>query len=94
MIKICGGATVLPFIEGGYVCVDKTYYIERLHDKGQFFFLGRLRRFGKSLFSSDRRIDLFVARNPYPDRQENLHAAIANSRTSDNLIAMDETSLD
>lgn len=38
--------------EGGYVYVDKTQYIERLLEKGQYFFLGRPRRFGKSLFLS------------------------------------------
>ena len=38
--------------EGGYVYVDKSHYIERLLDKGHYFFLGRPRRFGKSLFLS------------------------------------------
>lgn len=38
--------------EGGYVYVDKTQYIEKILEKGQYFFLGRPRRFGKSLFLS------------------------------------------
>lgn len=38
--------------KGGYVYVDKTEYIERLMYSGQYFFLSRPRRFGKSLFLS------------------------------------------
>lgn len=36
----------------GYLYVDKTQYISYLLDKGKYFFLGRPRRFGKSLFLS------------------------------------------
>ena len=36
---------------GGFVYVDKSRYIERLLD-GKYYFLGRPRRFGKSLFLS------------------------------------------
>lgn len=36
----------------GYAYVDKTKYIERLVDGSQYYFLGRPRRFGKSLFLS------------------------------------------
>lgn len=38
--------------EGGYVYVDKTEYIHRLVTTGEFFFLSRPRRFGKSLLLS------------------------------------------
>ena len=36
--------------EGGYYYVDKTPYVRRLVDEGQYYFLSRPRRFGKSLF--------------------------------------------
>lgn len=38
--------------ERGFVYVDKSQYIEQLFDLGKYFFLGRPRRFGKSLFIS------------------------------------------
>ncbi len=38
--------------EGGYLYVDKTRYLELIADRGQYYFLGRPRRFGKSLFLS------------------------------------------
>ncbi len=38
--------------ERGYVYVDKTDYIWKLTTSGQFFFLSRPRRFGKSLLLS------------------------------------------
>ena len=38
-------------IEGGFVYVDKTSYIPML-ENGKFYFLGRPRRFGKSLLPS------------------------------------------
>ncbi|MBD5284598.1 MAG: ATP-binding protein [Bacteroides sp.] len=38
--------------EGGYLYVDKTRYIETLLFEGKYYFLGRPRRFGKSLFLS------------------------------------------
>ena len=36
----------------GYVYVDKTKYIETIINGSQYYFLGRPRRFGKSLFLS------------------------------------------
>ena len=39
-------------IEEGYVYVDKTHYLQPLLQQGQFIFLSRPRRFGKSLFLS------------------------------------------
>jgi len=36
----------------GYLYVDKTYYLYRLITRGKHYFLGRPRRFGKSLFLS------------------------------------------
>ena len=38
-------------IDGGYVYVDKTWCIPLL-ENGKFYFLGRPRRFGKSLLLS------------------------------------------
>lgn len=38
--------------QGGYVYVDKTQYIEKLVGRSKYYFLGRPRRFGKSLFLS------------------------------------------
>lgn len=38
--------------KGGFLYVDKTMYIERLVNGSQYYFLGRPRRFGKSLFLS------------------------------------------
>lgn len=38
--------------EGGFKYVDKTSFIEKIIRKGQYYFLGRPRRFGKSLFLS------------------------------------------
>ena len=35
-----------------YLYIDKTEYIERILHGGQYFFLARPRRFGKSLFLS------------------------------------------
>ncbi len=37
---------------GGYLYVDKTYYLARLIKQGKFIFLSRPRRFGKSLMLS------------------------------------------
>ncbi len=38
--------------EGGFLYVDKTEYIEKIVNGSQYYFLGRPRRFGKSLFLS------------------------------------------
>ena len=44
--------TFSKIIKEGYVYVDKTSYIKTLLDQGQFIFLSRPRRFGKSLLLS------------------------------------------
>ena len=38
--------------EGGFIYIDKTWYIHKILDGSQYYFLGRPRRFGKSLFLS------------------------------------------
>ena len=38
--------------EGNFIYVDKTSYIEKIVNGSQYYFLGRPRRFGKSLFLS------------------------------------------
>ncbi|MDE6553114.1 MAG: ATP-binding protein [Muribaculaceae bacterium] len=47
-----GMQTFSKIIEEGYVYVDKTAYIKTLLSQGQFIFLSRPRRFGKSLLLS------------------------------------------
>ena len=47
-----GIQTFAKIIEGGYTYVDKTGYIKTLLSQGQFIFLSRPRRFGKSLLLS------------------------------------------
>ncbi len=47
-----GIQTFSKIIEEGYAYVDKTMYIPRLIDGGQYIFLSRPRRFGKSLLLS------------------------------------------
>ena len=47
-----GMQTFSKIIKEGYVYVDKTSYIKTLLDQGQFIFLSRPRRFGKSLLLS------------------------------------------
>ena len=47
-----GIQTFSKIIEEGYVYVDKTSYIKPLLSQGQFIFLSRPRRFGKSLLLS------------------------------------------
>ncbi|MDE5807450.1 MAG: ATP-binding protein [Muribaculaceae bacterium] len=47
-----GIQTFSKIIEGGFVYVDKTRYIPTLVDGGQYLFLSRPRRFGKSLLLS------------------------------------------
>lgn len=52
-IKYPVGMQSFPEIrEKGFVFVDKSQYIEKLHALGKYFFLSRPRRFGKSLFLS------------------------------------------
>ena len=38
--------------KGGFIYIDKTRYIHKILDGSQYYFLGRPRRFGKSLFLS------------------------------------------
>lgn len=47
-----GVETFAKMIEGGFAYVDKTELIYRLTQAGQYFFLSRPRRFGKSLMLS------------------------------------------
>ncbi len=47
-----GMQTFSKIIEEGYTYVDKTAYIKPLLSQGQFIFLSRPRRFGKSLLLS------------------------------------------
>ena len=47
-----GIQTFSKIIENGYVYVDKTHYIKPLLSQGQFIFMSRPRRFGKSLLLS------------------------------------------
>ena len=47
-----GIQTFAKIIGGGYTYVDKTHYIKSLLSQGQFIFLSRPRRFGKSLLLS------------------------------------------
>lgn len=47
-----GIQTFSKIIEGGYTYVDKTNYIKPLLSQGQYIFLSRPRRFGKSLLLS------------------------------------------
>ncbi|MDE6631719.1 MAG: ATP-binding protein [Muribaculaceae bacterium] len=47
-----GIQTFSKIIEGGYIYIDKTQYIRKLKDEGNFYFLSRPRRFGKSLLLS------------------------------------------
>lgn len=44
-----GMSTLANIINGGYVYVDKTPYIQPMVESGQYYFLSRPRRFGKSL---------------------------------------------
>ncbi len=47
-----GIQTFEEIITGGYVYVDKTELVYKLVDSGEFYFLSRPRRFGKSLLTS------------------------------------------
>ena len=47
-----GIQTFEMLITSGYAYVDKTAYVEQLVSEGEYFFLSRPRRFGKSLFLS------------------------------------------
>ncbi|MDE6291104.1 MAG: AAA family ATPase [Muribaculaceae bacterium] len=49
-----GMQTFSKLIEEGYVYVDKTQYIKPLLRQGQYVFLSRPRRFGKSLLLSTK----------------------------------------
>ena len=58
-----GIQTFSKIIEGGYVYIDKTRYIKQLRDTGDYYFLSRPRRFGKSLFLSTLEAYLEVRRD-------------------------------
>ena len=47
-----GIQTYKKIINSNYYYVDKTSFIKKLHDEGEYYFLSRPRRFGKSLFLS------------------------------------------
>lgn len=47
-----GQQSFSSLIINGYIYVDKTKFIEKIIKGGQYYFLGRPRRFGKSLFLS------------------------------------------
>lgn len=47
-----GEQSFSSLIEGGFLYVDKTQYIEKIINGSKYYFLGRPRRFGKSLFLS------------------------------------------
>lgn len=47
-----GEQSFSALIEGGFLYVDKTHFIEKIVDESKYYFLGRPRRFGKSLFLS------------------------------------------
>lgn len=47
-----GEQSFSSLIEGGFLYVDKTQYIEKIVNGSKYYFLGRPRRFGKSLFLS------------------------------------------
>ena len=47
-----GIQTFEKIVEGGYVYVDKTELIYRLANSGEYYFLSRPRRFGKSLLTT------------------------------------------
>lgn len=47
-----GIQTFEQIINGGFVYVDKTELVYRLVNNGKVYFLGRPRRFGKSLLLS------------------------------------------
>ena len=39
-------------IKGGFLYIDKTAFIDKIVNGSKYYFLGRPRRFGKSLFLS------------------------------------------
>ena len=47
-----GEQSFSSLIEGGFLYVDKTRYLEKIVKGSKYYFLGRPRRFGKSLFLS------------------------------------------
>jgi hypothetical protein len=50
-----GMQTFEDIITGGFAYVDKTAWVYELANEGKYFFLGRPRRFGKSLLVSTLR---------------------------------------
>ncbi len=71
-----GIQTFDKIIEGGYLYVDKTGYVDDLANKYQYVFLSRPRRFGKSLLSStfhcyfEGRKDLFEGLKAGEEKKE------------------------
>lgn len=53
--------------EGGFQYVDKTSFIEKIIRKGQYYFLGRPRRFGKSLFLSTLKCFFLAKKDLFKD---------------------------
>ena len=47
-----GIQTFEKIVDGGYVYVDKTELIYKLANSGEYYFLSRPRRFGKSLLTT------------------------------------------
>ena len=70
-----GISTLRTILEENYLYVDKTDIAQQLIEDGQYYFLSRPRRFGKSLFldtlrtifSGDKEIfkDLHIGKNGY-----------------------------
>ncbi len=63
---LVGMQTFSKIIEEGYTYVDKTAYIKPLLSQGQFIFLIRPRRFGKSLLLSTLKGDASFSKGSLP----------------------------
>lgn len=91
-----GIETFSKIIEGNYVYIDKTEFIHNLVNEGEYFFLSRPRRFGKSLLLST--IEAFF------EGRQDLFEGLAISRYEHswekhpifrlNLVNIDTTSID
>ncbi len=94
-----GIQTFSKIIEEGYIYIDKTQYISMLVNSGDFYFLSRPRRFGKSLFIStleayfEGRSDLFKGLAIYDDVAERTPAPVLKF-SFNTLDARSEHSLD
>ena len=71
-----GIQTFSKIVEDGYIYIDKTQYIKKLKDSGNYYFLSRPRRFGKSLLLStmeayfEGKRDLFKGLNIYDEESD------------------------